>query len=71
MSERRNLEYVTKTGRGTIHTRYVSDAYRDNWERTFGKKIPWRCPQCDESYLDPEDLGWHRVEKHESRQDGD
>ncbi|HET9554913.1 MAG TPA: hypothetical protein VFP50_18250 [Anaeromyxobacteraceae bacterium] len=38
MSERRNLEHVTKTGRGTIHTRPATDEYRDGWERTFGGK---------------------------------
>jgi hypothetical protein len=38
VSERRNLEYVTKTGRGAIHTRPVTDAYREGWERTFRKK---------------------------------
>lgn len=38
MSERRNLERMTKTGRGVIHTRPASDEYRDGWERTFGKR---------------------------------
>jgi hypothetical protein len=38
VSERRNLEYVTKTGRGAIHTPHNSDTYRDGWERTFGKQ---------------------------------
>ena len=39
MSERRNLERMTKTGRGVIHTRPASDEYRDGWERTFGKRV--------------------------------
>jgi hypothetical protein len=38
VSERRNLEYQTKTGRGVIHTRPVTDAYREGWERTFRKR---------------------------------
>ena len=38
MSERRNLERMTKTGRGVIHTRPASDAFRDGWERVFSKK---------------------------------
>lgn len=37
MSERRSHEFVTKEGRGWIKTRPANDAYRDGWERTFGK----------------------------------
>ena len=38
MSERRNLERMTKTGRGVIHTKWATDEFRDGWERTFRKR---------------------------------
>ena len=38
MSERRNLERMTKTGRGVIHTRPATDASREGWERIWGKR---------------------------------
>jgi hypothetical protein len=48
VSERRNLEYQTKTGRGAIHTRPVTDAYREGYERTFRKRKS-RKPDLKES----------------------
>ena len=60
MSERRTQEYVTKEGRGQIHTRVVSDDYRDGWDRVFGRRDRIEWPGVEErrgirlSDLDPD-----------------
>ena len=44
MSERRNLERMTKEGRGVIHTKWATDTYRANFDQIKWKSKPPDAP---------------------------